>query len=196
MRERRAAQARSDRARKHHRQQALLRLVGDRGLGTQAELVRALRAAGFPSTQATVSRDIVELGLVKLAQGGAHVYAAPAIASGGGADRLRRFCEDYPVEAAVAGPLVILRSLPGTANAMAAALDAARFGEVVGTVAGDDTVFAAVARERDTRTLVARLGELGVITRRPRGTEKIERGSGSRIRAQGPLPLGPKRVHR
>ncbi len=178
----RAAQARSDRARKHHRQQALLRLVADRQLSTQGELVRALRAAGFPSTQATVSRDVVELGLVKLPRDGTHAYSAPAIASGGGADRLRRFCEDYPVEAAVAGTLVIVRSLPGTANALAAALDAARFPEVVGTVAGDDTVFVAVARERDTRSLVTRLGELGVITR-----TVSERGSGS---------AGPKRVHK
>jgi len=114
------------------------------------------------------------------------VYAAPAIATGGGADRLRRFCEDYPVEAAVAGTLVIIRSLPGTANALAAALDAARFSEVVGTIAGDDTVFAAVARERDTGPLVERLADLGVITRQARTARKNERGSGS---------AGPKRVH-
>ena len=166
-----------DRARKHHRQQALLRLVGERDLGTQDELVRALRSAGFPSTQATVSRDIVELGLVKLPRNGTHVYAAPAIASGGGADRLRRFCEDYPVEAASAGTLVIIRSLPGTANALAAALDAARFAEVVGTVAGDDTVFAAVARERDARSLLDRLSDLGVISRRGRAVSAKRRGS-------------------
>lgn len=177
----RSANARSDRARKHHRQQALLRLVGERELSTQEELVRALRGAGFEATQATVSRDIVELGLVKLPRDGTHVYAAPAIASGGGADRLRRFCEDYPVEAAVAGTLVIIRSLPGTANALAAALDAARFSEVVGTIAGDDTVFAAVARERDARPLIERLADLGVMTR---GT-KNERGSGL---------AGPKRA--
>lgn len=171
MRERRAAEAKSDRARKHHRQQALRRLVEDRQLSTQSDLVRALRAAGFPSTQATVSRDIVELGLVKVPRDGAHAYSAPAIASGGGADRLRRFCEDYPVEVAVAGTLVIVRSLPGTAAALAAALDAARFPEVVGTVAGDDTVFVAVARERDTRSLVTRLSDLGVISRQARSAK-------------------------
>lgn len=169
------SQARSDRARKHHRQQALLRLVGDRSLSTQGELVRALRSAGFPATQATVSRDIVELGLVKLPRNGSHVYSAPAIASGGGEDRLRRFCEDYPVEASVAGTLVVIRSLPGTANALAAALDAVRFPEIVGTIAGDDTVFAAVTRERETRALLRRLGDLGVMTKKkqvpPGGSE-------------------------
>lgn len=161
MREDRLA-TRTDRARKHHRQQTLLRLVAERALSTQDQLVRALRSAGFPATQATVSRDVVELGLVKVARDGEHAYAAPA-APTGGPDRLRRFCEDYPVEAALAGQLVVLRSLPGTANALAAALDAARFPEMVGTLAGDDTVFIAVARERDTRGLLTRLVDLGVM---------------------------------
>src|SRR5437870_9227062 len=110
-------------ARKHHRQQALLRAVAQQRLSTQAELVRALKGAGFPATQATVSRDIVELGLVKVAQNGSHAYAPPtAVASGGGTDRLRKFCEDYAVDGDVAGNLVVLRSPPGTANAMAIAL--------------------------------------------------------------------------
>jgi transcriptional regulator of arginine metabolism len=161
MREDRAG-ARSERARKHHRQQTLLRLVTERALSTQDQLVRALRAAGFPATQATVSRDVLELGLVKVARDGEHAYAPPATPAGG-PDRLRRFCEDYPVDAAVAGQIVVLRSLPGTANALAAAIDAARFPEMVGTLAGDDTVFIAVARERDTRGLLARLTDLGVM---------------------------------
>ncbi len=162
----RVVAGRSDRARKRHRQQTLLRLVTDRRLRTQEELVRALRGAGFHATQATVSRDIVELGLLKVARDGAHVYAPPSSASGGGIDRLRRFCEDYPVEVAVAGTIVVLRSLPGTANALAAALDAARLPEVVGTIAGDDTVFLAVARDRETRAVVDRLTPFGVMHRR------------------------------
>jgi transcriptional regulator of arginine metabolism len=156
----------SDRAKKRHRQQTLLRLVGERRLGTQDELVRALRGAGFHATQATVSRDIVELGLVKVAREGVHVYAAPAVPGGGGADRLRRFCEDYPVDVAVAGTIVVLRSLPGTANALGAAIDAAQLSEVVGTLAGDDTVFLAIARERDARSVVERLMSFGVMHRK------------------------------
>ena len=157
--------ARSDRARKHQRQQILLRLVSERTLSTQDELVRALRAAGLRATQATVSRDIVELGLVKVARDGQHVYAPPLAGSTSGPDRLRRFCEDYPVDAAVAGTIVVLRSLPGTANALAAAIDAARLPQVIGTLAGDDTVFLAVGRERDTATVVARLRDFGVMRR-------------------------------
>ena len=95
-------------ARKHHRQQALLHIVQAQKLATQQDLVRALKAAGFAATQATISRDIVELGLVKVARDGQHVYAAPtAVASGGGTDRLRRFCEDYPVEGRLAGNIPV-----------------------------------------------------------------------------------------
>lgn len=162
----RVVASRSDRARKRHRQQTLLRLVAERRLGTQDELVRALRGAGFHATQATVSRDIVELGLVKVARDGVHVYAAPSAPTGGGADRLRRFCEDYPVDVALAGTIVVLRSLPGTANALGAAIDAAQLDEIVGTIAGDDTVFLAATREREARAVVDRLLAFGVMHRR------------------------------
>ena len=153
-------------ARKHHRQQALLRVVSRQRLSTQADVVRALRGAGFAATQATVSRDIVELGLVKVARDGTHTYAPPsAAAPGGGLERLRRFCEDYPVEGAIATNLVVLRSLPGTANALAAALDASRFDEVVGTLAGGDTVFIAATTERHARSLLGRLASFGIAQR-------------------------------
>jgi transcriptional regulator of arginine metabolism len=150
-------------ARKHHRQQALLRLVQAQKLATQGDLVRALKGAGFESTQATVSRDIVELGLVKVARDGAHAYAAPtAVASAGGTERLKRFCEDYPVEGRVAGNIVVLRSPPGTANAMAIALDSSALAEIIGTVAGDDTVFVATSTERHARSLLTRLTAYGI----------------------------------
>ena len=153
-------------ARKHHRQQALLRAVAQQRLSTQAELVRALRGAGYPATQATVSRDIVELGLVKVARDGAHAYAPPSAATpGGGTERLRRFCEDYPAEGALAANLVVLRSLPGTANALAAALDASRIEEAIGTLAGDDTVFVAASTERHARALLGRLTTFGIARR-------------------------------
>ena len=77
-------------------------------------------------------------------------------------ERLRRFCEDYPVEGAIAANLVILRSLPGTANALAAALDASRLDEVVGTLAGDDTVFVAASTERHARSLLGQLIPFGI----------------------------------
>lgn len=149
--------------RKAHRQRTLLRLVGERTLATQADLVRALRGAGIRATQATVSRDIVELGLVKVAREGHHAYAPPPAPGSSGVERLRRFCEDYPVEAALAGNLVVLRSLPGSANALAVALDSSGFVEIVGTIAGDDTVFVAVPHERAGASLAERLDGFGVV---------------------------------
>jgi transcriptional regulator of arginine metabolism len=156
-------------ARKHHRQQALLRVVAQQRLSTQADVVRALRTAGFAATQATVSRDIVDLGLVKVARDGTHAYAPPATATpGAGIERLRRFCEDYPVEGALAANLVVLRSLPGTANALGAALDASRLDGMVGTLAGDDTVFVATATERHARALLGRLTTFGIARKEAR----------------------------
>jgi len=173
-------------ARKQHRHRALLRVVAERRLATQGELARALRGAGFPATQATISRDIVELGLVKVTRDGTHAYAAPgaAAAAPGGSDRLRRFCEDYPVEAAVAGNIVVVRSLPGTASALGAAIDNAALDGIVGTIAGDDTVFVAVA-SRSARPLLAKLTTFGV--RRaalPRGADDPRERRSSRQAAK------------
>ncbi|HUQ17635.1 MAG TPA: hypothetical protein VM070_07600 [Candidatus Saccharimonadales bacterium] len=157
--------------RKQHRQQALLRLVTERPLRTQGEVARALRAAGFPATQATVSRDIVELGLIKTVRGGGHAYAPPSAASvPGGAERLRRFCEDYPVESCVAGTILVLRTSPGTANALAIALDTTRLDDLVGTLAGDDTVFLATTTAGRARALAARLAGYGVRVATGKGT--------------------------
>ena len=150
-------------ARKQHRQQTLLRLASEKRLATQQDVVRALRGAGFAATQATVSRDIVELGLVKVPRDGAHVYAPPAsVPASGGIERLRRFCEEYPVHGAVAGNLVILKTPPGTANALAIALDTSGFSDVVGTIAGDDTVFVAAHNPARARGINQRLSEYGV----------------------------------
>lgn len=150
-------------ARKQQRQQTLLRLAGEKKLATQQDVVRALRSAGFAATQATVSRDIVELGLVKVARDGTHVYAPPvAVPVSGGIERLRRFCEEYPVQGAVAGNLVVLRTPPGTANALAIALDTSGFTDVVGTIAGDDTVFIAARDPARARVINKRLNDMGV----------------------------------
>jgi transcriptional regulator of arginine metabolism len=149
--------------RKQQRQQTLVRLVREKRLATQQDVVRALRSAGFAATQATVSRDIVELGLVKAARDGTHVYAPPvAMPASGGIERLRRFCEEYPVQGAVAGNIVVLRTPPGTANALAIALDTSGFADVIGTIAGDDTVFVAAHDPARARGINRRLNEMGV----------------------------------
>lgn len=131
---------------KQLRQRAIRDLIAQRPIRTQQELAAALREQGFRATQATISRDVAELGLVKLGRDGPPAYVLrepPAEVDPTGEERLRALFRDLPVEFREAGTLLILRTLPGSAHAMAAALDRARWPEVVGSIAGDDTVFVA-----------------------------------------------------
>lgn len=128
------------------RQQAIRDLVARRRLRTQQELAAALRERGLRATQATVSRDVSELGLVKVNREGILAYALPprlAEAEASGEDRLRALVADLPFEVHEAGLLLVVRTIPGSAHALANALDRTRWPEVVGSVAGDDTVFLA-----------------------------------------------------
>lgn len=143
---------------KQLRQRAIRDLVEQRTIRTQQELAAALRERGFRTTQATISRDVAELGLVKAGRGGTHAYAIPPRlreADTSGEDRIRVLLRDMPVEIRDAGTMLVLRTLPGSAHPLAAALDRARWPEVVGSIAGDDTVFVAFA-DRGTRGRVRR----------------------------------------
>jgi len=131
---------------KQLRQRAIRDLVEQRAIRTQQELAGALRERGFRTTQATISRDVAELGLIKAGHGGAQAYALPPRlieAETSGEDRLRKLLKDLPVEFRESGLMLVVRTLPGSAHAIAAALDRARWPEVAGSIAGDDTVFVA-----------------------------------------------------
>lgn len=133
---------------KQLRQQAIRDLVDRRPIRTQQELASALRDRGFRTTQATISRDVAELGLVKVVRRGTSAYAVPSRSpetDATGEERLRALFRDLPVDIREAGVLLVLRTLPGSAHPVAAALDRARWSEVVGSIAGDDTVFVACA---------------------------------------------------
>ena len=133
---------------KQLRQREIRDLVEQRPIRTQQELAAALRERGFRATQATISRDVAELGLTKTGRGGTQTYAIPQRlreAETSGEDRIRILLRDMPVEIREAGTLLVLRTLPGSAHPLAAALDRARWPEVVGSIAGDDTVFVAFA---------------------------------------------------
>jgi transcriptional regulator of arginine metabolism len=130
------------------RHAAIRDVVSSRPVRTQHELVAALRDRGLRATQATVSRDIREMALLKTGPVGGQVYVLPAPPDdtrAGGEQRLRQLLGDMPVELRVAGLLLVVRAVPGSAHAIAAALDRARWPEVVGSVAGDDTLFVAFA---------------------------------------------------
>ena len=147
---------------KQLRHRAIRDLVSTRPIRTQQELAAALRERGFRTTQATMSRDVAELGLVKAPRDGTTAYALPTRlveAETSGEDRLRALVRQLPIEVREAGPIVVVKTLPGSAHAIAAALDRARWPEVAGSIAGDDTVFIAVADKGSRRRVRARLLE-------------------------------------
>ncbi len=123
---------------------AILRLIGSRAISTQAELAAALRDEGFPAVQATVSRDVAELGLVKVRTAdGRLVYGPPGPDSGERLRALATAVRRYALSLETAGPLVVVTTPSGHANALAQAIDGAAHPAVAGTVAGDDTIFVA-----------------------------------------------------
>jgi transcriptional regulator of arginine metabolism len=145
---------------KQLRQQQIRDIVEHQPIRTQQELAAALRQRGLRATQATVSRDVAELGLVKHARGGVMAYALPPRVEGAeasGEERLAKLLYDLPLDVRQAGLLLVLRTVPGSAHAIAAALDRSRWPEVVGSLAGDDTLFIAFADRPSLERARARL---------------------------------------
>ncbi len=129
---------------KFDRQGAILRLVRDQRLSTQTEVAEALRAEGYEATQTTVSRDIAQLGLVKIRGGGGRlVYALPGAADLDRLSELAAAMRRWAVGLTATANLVVVQTPPGYANALARALDQAALPDVAGTIAGDDTIFVA-----------------------------------------------------
>ena len=121
----------------------ILRILEEQPVSSQAQLVQMLEGAGIVATQATVSRDLEELGAVKVRiPGGAMAYAIPDFTRerAPSDDHLKRLMSEFVVEVAHSANMVVLRTPPGSAHVVASALDRASLGDVLGTVAGDDTV--------------------------------------------------------
>jgi transcriptional regulator of arginine metabolism len=132
------------------RRRDLLRILHEGGATSQKEIVRRLRAAGHTVTQATVSRDLKELGATKVRANGAYAYRLPdEIPHSVGGDlmarNLDRTLNEFALEIRKAGSVVVVITAPGHAAAVARAIDLAGVPEVIGTVAGDDTIFAATS---------------------------------------------------
>ena len=131
-------------ATKFDRQGAILRLVQQHPLSTQAEVAEALRVNGIEAVQATVSRDIAQLGLVKVRNAeGRLVYAMPGAADLRRLDELTADLRRWAERFTCAGPMLVINTPRGFAAALADAIDAAGLPEVAGTIAGDNTVFVA-----------------------------------------------------
>jgi transcriptional regulator of arginine metabolism len=130
--------------RKFERQGEILRLVDERRLSTQEELAQALRESGIDAVQTTISRDVAELGLVKVRdEEGRLVYALPGAADLSRLADLVSALRRWAVSLTAANNLVVISTPPGYASGLARAIDAARLPDVAGTVAGDDTIFVA-----------------------------------------------------
>ena len=134
---------------KGYRQEQILKLVRSRQIHTQEELAGALRAQGISATQVTLSRDIRDLGLVKTPRGYSQTPAATAPI----APSFDSVAGEFLLDVRLAQNLLVLRTPPGHANALASALDHADWPEVIGTIAGDDTVLVVAPDEKAARGL-------------------------------------------
>ncbi len=138
------------------RQKIIADLIRNQPVASQEDVTARLAAKGFAVTQATVSRDLDQLGAVKVKRGGVLSYALPDQLgdSDWAASRLQRIIAEWVQSIEAAGTLIVLRTPPGSAHLVALAIDQARLPEIAGTIAGDDTLFLA-ARDAATAAAVA-----------------------------------------
>jgi transcriptional regulator of arginine metabolism len=152
---------------KVQRQQSIAKLIGARGVSNQPQLVDLLAEMGIAATQATVSRDLEDLGAVKVrVPGGDTVYAIPEYEPARIApeDQLRRVMGEWVAEVKRSANLVILRTPPGCAHVVASALDRSGLAGLLGTVAGDDTLLCVADEDSGGAALADRLRDLAGIS--------------------------------
>lgn len=140
------------------RQKKLIELIEKYEIGTQEELAELLCKNGFEVTQATVSRDIRELGLSKVpGKSGLQRYILISQTHGDLSDKYIRVLKDGFISADMAQNILVVKTVPGMAMAVAAAIDAMKFSEIVGTIAGDDTIMMAVRTVSETKALMEKI---------------------------------------
>jgi transcriptional regulator of arginine metabolism len=140
-----------------------MELVRTQPLASQHEMAERLATLGYEATQSTISRDLEELGLVRIRDvDGRLRYGQPRdMAALGASARLRTLLSEFLVSVDSSGNLVVLKTTPGAANAVADVLDRSGLPGVIGTIAGDDTVLVVAAEGTKGRTLAKRFSELG-----------------------------------
>jgi transcriptional regulator of arginine metabolism len=141
------------------RHKKILEIIKEQDISTQEGLAEALRKAGFSVTQATISRDIKELGLVKVPgnSGGSRYAAAGETVNPRNCDRLKRFFRDSVVSIDNSENLIIIKTLPGEAQGVASAIDNSGWPEIIGTVAGDDTILVVIKPKKITHAVKKKL---------------------------------------
>jgi transcriptional regulator of arginine metabolism len=144
------------------RQRAIAELLRQAPVGSQEEVTERLSEAGFVVTQATVSRDLDQLGAIKVKRGGSLRYMLPEEVgdTDWAAARLGRILADWVQSIEPTGNLIVMRTPPGSAHLVGLALDQAKLPEVAGTICGDDTLFVAVRDPRDAGAVAQQLRKL------------------------------------
>lgn len=146
---------------KKTRHAKIIEIIQKYDVGTQEELADRLKSAGFSVTQATVSRDIRELKLSKMATAeGSQRYVVLKQEDGQMGDKYIRVLRDAFSDVALAQNLLVVKTVSGMAMAVAAALDAMKFPEIVGSIAGDDTIFIAVRNVEEAKGLMEKIHSL------------------------------------
>ncbi|MDG2026317.1 MAG: arginine repressor [Acidimicrobiales bacterium] len=154
---------------KARRQHVISGLLEDNAVTNQSQLVELLAAEDIEATQATASRDLDELGAIKVrVPGGETVYAIPEhpVDRIAPEDHLRRVMGDWVADVGSSGNIVVLRTPPGSAHVVASALDRAGIEEILGTVAGDDTLMVVAVESVGGKALERRLRELAGLRNR------------------------------
>ncbi len=135
---------------KNTRHSRILEIISENVIETQDDLIARLRDSGYAVTQATVSRDIKQLGLVKTAtKNGGYQYTVAKNDSQGNENKLKNIMRETIVSAQSAENMVVLRTFPGMANAAAAAMDSLVGETILGSIAGDDTIFVVTRNKED-----------------------------------------------
>ena len=147
---------------KDQRQRAIANLIRTQALASQEELGERLAGLGYKVTQATISRDLEQLGAVKVRRGGQLAYALPDEMRGAPGPRLASVFRDWVRSIDVAANLVVIKTPPGSAHLVGVALDGSDMPGLVGTICGDDTIFAACSGTAEAKALSAELRALSM----------------------------------
>lgn len=146
---------------KNSRHTKILEIISENVIETQDDLIEKLRESGFPVTQATVSRDIKQLGLVKTAtKSGGYKYTASKSEASGNEVKYKNIMKETVLSAQNAENIVVVKTYSGMANAAAAAMDALAGDEIVGSIAGDDTIFVVVRTDEDAESFTDYVKEI------------------------------------
>jgi transcriptional regulator of arginine metabolism len=146
---------------KERRQRAIVEIIGSGALSSQEELARQLWGLGFEVTQATISRDLDQIGALKVRRAGQLSYALPQEVPGAARPRLANLLRDYVRSIDTAVNLVVIKTPPGSAHLIGVALDQSDFSQIVGTICGDDTIFVACRSGAAAKNFEAELRAAG-----------------------------------